>query len=833
MKILRLFSLCALLAILAGCGGLDKRQVDLLNTGNEALSAEDWEVALDCATRLLEEEPEELAAHLLRGKALFGLERYAAALETFGFLLEQDPDDPEMAYDIHMATGRCHVEMGRQVLSDRELPSAGFSTESRRHSRDFFLHANLHFSEALDLTPGAYDALLWRGYCTFRLENFPKAVEILEACNAVRPGRWEHRYFSALALEGMYKINTQSIETYLSIARDGPKSEMAPVYEHMTALHPRVTQNVANALFRHIVRFAEKHPNDSLVVREFLGRMQEQKDARERRAKLATVSREVQDLLAQDQFSHAILMIQRFLEEVEGASDIEEPLRDAKESWSKLLEARAAGLVTSDDRSLLERALATYKLSRELTQEVDRLVVLQQRINGLQLSLARKQTSRKIQVTFELLKQQKYEDVLEQLSDTSAEGLTESDRDLYHYMIGVSSFNLGKWSAATGAFRNMKRRDFEKLDAYHGLSLVKSGQKASGMEMLVGVPAEQRNDEINRLLGRHLLEDDNPERAVDYLRSIQEPTTDDSELHWKAQRDLGMNYYRKGDYGKAAERLQAACRVLESELRQRPPDVYLHLGNAHYRLDELERAKKVYQDLSNSGLTQAERKRCRDLYVHRAQIHLHEKHPDLAYRDFTEFLGLGGQLPSELQAEYGRLVATYGDFMPLDKIQYWNYVSTSTDYNYTLEVKELGTGAYQVNRREGGNTVSEETWWRQGNELTREVGNGMLRFPINLNPAEKLYPVLQYESRGMECTSEIVDINQTVRIPDRGTYKHCIKVRARKKIRTASGAVHYTKHIIFLAPGIGEVSQEIYRNDVRVSQIVLAEFGERESNLGN
>ena len=49
----------------------------------------------------------------------------------------------------------------------------------------------------------------------------------------------------------------------------------------------------------------------------------------------------------------------------------------------------------------------------------------------------------------------------------------------------------------------------------------------------------------------------------------------------------------------------------------------------------------------------------------------------------------------------------YADFLPLDRIQYWNYTSTAKDYNYTLFVKGEQDGVYRVERREAGSTSEE------------------------------------------------------------------------------------------------------------------------------
>ena len=46
------------------------------------------------------------------------------------------------------------------------------------------------------------------------------------------------------------------------------------------------------------------------------------------------------------------------------------------------------------------------------------------------------------------------------------------------------------------------------------------------------------------------------------------------------------------------------------------------------------------------------------------------------------------------------------------------------------------------------------------------------------------------------------------------------------------GSAHTTKHIFYFAPDIGEVKQEIYRDNLKVSEIVLSDYSAREPAPG-
>jgi tetratricopeptide (TPR) repeat protein len=578
--------------------------------------------------------------------------------------------------------------------------------------------------------------------------------------------------------------------------------------------------------------YAATAPSRSARVEGFLARALAREDNERRQMKLKATVERVQDFLERERFRDALELIESYLKEEGDNPDMGRMLRETQENWSQLLEARTEALMAASDREKLELALRNFELARKLTKKVDRLVVLQQKMNIVELALTRFETSRKIRETYDLLKRGKHQEVLQALAATSVEGLSENDRDLYNYLRGVASYSLGQWAAAAKAFSAMSSRNFDSLDVYHGLALVRCGQESSGVAMLMNTPAEGRGDDVNRILGQHFAERGDPRKAVGYLAAIKSPTPGDLEAHLRARRRLGMDAFDKGDFPRAVEELQAARQILEVQLEQRATDVYLYLGHAYFRMEDFERAKKTYQDLSDSGLTVAEKEQCRELYLCRGQIHLKEKNSDLAYRDFAEYVRLGGQIPQEVSAAYGRLVALYADFMPLDKVQYWNYVSTTKDYNYTLQVKDCSGGDCRVERKEGGNT-SQEVWSRQGIYLSKKIGESVFKVPINLQPAEEALPFVEYTSQGQDCTAEVVAIQQTVELPGGRKFGECLKVRVRRTSKGPDGKVHSTKHIFFFAPGVGEVKQELYRDDAKVSEIVLSDFAYRAADVGN
>jgi hypothetical protein len=818
----------------ASCGGLNEREADLFRQAEEAFAQGVWSTALEEASLVTAAKPEFLPARLLKGKALFELGKLAEALAELEALRAIEGAASPTQFPAILYSGRCLIELGRSQLPDVAFHAGGAPVEASRSARDFFVRANAALLDALALEPESYDAALWRGYCVLRLENHRKAADLLAACGALDARRWEHRFFRALALEGLYRTNAESLNTYLDLAASGPRPQVLPVVEHLTLVHSRVTPELGHRIFTLVRDFDRSVPLRSARIRDFLAQVEEQIDREERRVKLASTEKEVRDLLTQKHVRLAMETVRAYLQDEPGSEELAEPLARAKEEWSQLIEAGGEGLVAdAGAREELETALAAYELARTLTRQIDRLVVLQQKINAARLALARKESSEKLQGTYEILKAGEHAKVLEALGAMAVDDLSERDRDLYHYLRGVASYRLGHLLTAAKAFGEISRRDFEDLGLLQGLALMGAGQKAAGAQILAGLPPAERDDEVNRVLGRHFLEQGDLQKAVGCLSLLALPTQEDGEIHCRARRELGMEHYRRGEYAKAVTHLEAACQILETQTLPRPPEIYLFLANSYYRLDDLERAKKVYQDLSDSGLTQSERTSCRDLFLFRGQIHLRERQADLAYRDLSEFLRLGGRLSDELRSQYGRLVATYGDFVPLDKVEYWNYVSTGKDYNYTLHVTRKDAGAYRVVRRESGNTVSEEVWQRQGIYLMKEVGEAIFKLPVNLNPGETDLPVIEYESRDLQCLAEIVEIDQTVEIQGKRTFEHCIKVRAQQKSVDSSGDIHRTRHIFYFAPDVGEVMRTVYRDDVKVSEIVLSEFATRDELLAN
>jgi hypothetical protein len=231
-------------------------------------------------------------------------------------------------------------------------------------------------------------------------------------------------------------------------------------------------------------------------------------------------------------------------------------------------------------------------------------------------------------------------------------------------------------------------------------------------------------------------------------------------------------------------------------------------------------AKDVYDDLLESDLSRADKVAYREVYLNLARVHLAQKHPDHAYRCLSEYLELQGELPRDLEETHDRLVATFADFMPLDRVEYWSYSGTGLDSSFSLRMLESSGGEYRLQRREG-KSQTEETWTRQGILLVRQAGKRIEKVPVNLNPAEDALPSVTYVSQGREHRSELVSFRETVDLRGRRRFPGCLKIR----IRSAGSSEVET---LWLAPDVGEVKREIRGGDGKVVEIILSDHALRK-----
>ncbi len=823
--------------VVPGCGGLSQRSQELYEQAQLALDNKDWQRAHQLLSEVLEQNPEFPPAYIARGQAEFGMKSFDKAVEDFDVALKRGGLSPDERFVALTFKGRCVIEKGRDLRRDLNGMEKGARSKLLKEVRTTFVRANALLVKAVELKPDGYDAVLWRAYCFVQVENHKRALELLRTCEKVAPNRWEHRFVKALATEGLYKINPESLSTYLELARTGRSDEYAVVFEHLITTFPKVEQDSQRRIFRYVENFVKAVPGHPSTLDSFLNETQEQILREEREERIRNGIARAEAFAENQKYQNAIELLETLMAK-EGDSEVAaQSLQDVRERWSLSLEARAVTRSTSDDKEQLRAALEDYQMAQRLTKKVDRLGTLQQKINAVTLVLTRRETALKLERSFEQLKKELFAEALAELRGISLDDLTPEDTDLYHYLRGVASYHLGHWKVAAKSLEQIVHRDYPNIDTLQGMALMKGDDAEAGARILINVPAERRTDEVHRSLAEYFLKGNDLEKAIGYLGAIKKKTNADFEAELEARETLGRQFFEDHRYDAARDHLVAAKNLLEQKLDRKAPDVYLYLGHSYFHSEDFERAKKAYTDLSSSRLTEAERTRCRELYLQRAKIYLQERLPDLAYEDLSTFERLGGEFADEsLVRKYSWLVATYADYMPLTKIHYWTYVNVTTGKSSRLSVGNQVDGVYKIERHEDHMTT-EESWAKEGTTLIRKLGGDIWRLPINLEPATDTFPSHEYRADEgrvkIEYKSEIQSNGEVVELADGRTLRNCIKVQLKKTRSEPGKAVSFLVYVFYFAPDVGEVKREVLLDGEKVSEVVLSSWAYRSDTLGN
>lgn len=797
-----------------------------MDRGLRASQSQRWVQAKQVFSKLLESRPQYTPAHLYRGEALFRLGYPRKALKNLERAAQDRTLDAPSRHKAHYLKGRALVEIGRLEYSDTQFRHRTAYSAARRKTQEYFLAANVAFHNATKIRKDSYEVVLWRAYSLHRQENFRKALDLLRACERRKPRHWHHKFFRALALDGLHGPNTRSVEIVLGLAEGPPRPEQLDLYIYLLDIYEEVPLVAAEKIPPLIANFRRVSGVRSPEIDSFMEKLEKKREKDRRDIVLEQSLTHAQKLARSEKFLDALRLLKNY-EAMEGqTAQVTSSINNLISRWSKLLDLQAQNHLRAVDRDKLREILEEYKIARKMTDKLEIKITLQQRINDLQLALTHLTSSSKVREIAGLLKAGDYKEVLLQLKTVRLSHLQPPDREFRDYIEGVAHYRLDHWKAAVRALRKVRNRTYEDLDLLHGLALVKGGDRSAGLAMVAKLPPQPGNDEVNLLLAEYFAEDGKHVKALSYLDSVRNPPVGGLELAVRLRTEIGINKYNHGDFRRAVSELQAARKILDEKLHKPGADVYTYLGNAYFRLEAFGKAKRVFEALINSNLTTEERTRSREAFLNLSRIHLRDKRDDLAYQDIKEFLSLGGQVPADLKNEYGRLAATFADFMPLDRVDYWNYASTTRDYNYSVIVREKISGSYRVERREAGRSHSE-MWKRRGILLVKHTGKDgavALRIPVNLNPVEKMLPFVEYTTgpgNRLRYTSEVVAINRTVKLPDGQQFHGCLRVRVTRTVAQRTGRESRTRYVIYLAPGVGEVKQEIFQDEKKVAETVL------------
>lgn len=824
---------------LTACGGLSQRDRDLLHSGQTAAEEHRWSRAMAVFTDLLESRPDFTLARYYRGEAAHRLGRHQEAIVDLEFAAEDRNILPSQRARAFYLAALSQVSLGRAALSDEAFRSGEGTLQERREARTRFLAASVSLQSAERLPSEAEDVTAWRAYTLYRLENYRKALDLGQQDRDPRSAHWRMRLVRALALEGLHGPNEKSLELVLELAMEKPTAERLDVYRYLVDVHdeaPRATQSRIPPL---VAEFRRSTGSQAPEITAFLARIDELREA-ERRAILVreTVAR-ARELSEAERFREAIDLL-RGHAEAEGADPALSAAVDRTvEGWAKLLALRSSTLLErGGDRRQIEQVIEEYQHARQATDRLELKITFQQQISDLQLAHAQLTSSRRLREIAALQQKSKHSEAVSALRALDLRDLDEADRDLYHYLLAASLFELKDWRQVVSATESLGKRNFDDVDYLEGMARVRLGQVSRGIAILDRLPPGGGDDDTRRLLGRHHLEEGDEARAILYLDRLEKPTTEDLDMAVRCRTRLGVDAFERSEYPAAIEHLEIARRILDEKLRRPGSTVYTYLGNCYFRVENFPRARKIYSDLIHSDLTEDERLRSREAYFNLARIRLREKRDDLAYQTLQSFLRFGSSLPEDLLEEYGRTAATFADYAPLDRVHYWNYTSAlpGQEYNQTVTVDGREDGAYVVERRESGR-LQKEVWRRDGIFLVQETGpNGgiELRLPTNLDPVQQTLPHEEYttgENGRFRFRSEVVATNQTVTLPDGREYRGCLEVKLTRTIGLPSGRTQRTRHILWLAPDVGEVRRETYQNDKKVADLVLSEVVLRKEPL--
>ena len=826
------------LIALSGCGGLDTNERALFEKAVAASEAENWSGATHFLDQLLELNSHLGKASLLRGRARVELAEFESALV--------DLDDASASGDLSgsqqvealVLKGRCHIGFGEALFAIDTGEGTSTDVKARQDGRSAFVRANGHLGRAVRADERNYDASLWRAYCYYRLQNYPKSIEILRACEAISPGRWEHRFFKALAVEGIYNTNAESTTIFFEIAEGEHGKALAtlPLYEHLIALYPELSERQQERAFTVVDQYARETGTPSELVAAFLDGASTERQRASRALGVREALFEAEQLVTRERFGDAVKLLQNRLDDEGDAAEVTRQLRRVKEIWSRHLEARAM-TQSSQSNEQVEAAAALLRQAIQLTVDVDRLATLQKKLADTTRSLTRRATSATLQKSQALLADGRDVDVLAALEAADPEALSGEDRDLFHYLRGVASFRLERWRSSAHAFAEVKSGRFEDLPALHGLALTRSGNAAGGAHLLLSTAKSTRDDTVRRVLAKHFAGRSDHERAAAEWSELREPTRADHEQHVASRHALGKALVSENKFAAALPHLKAARDILEKQLGRSAADVQLLLGNSYFHAGNHSLARKAYDELARRPLSLRERQRVRDLYLNRARIHLSKRRSKRAYRDLADFKRLGGQIDGSLERRFARLLATYGDFLPLDRVHFWKYVDAASGKSFRLVVRPDTPSKFKVERHDD-QTVSVETWVRDGLWIVKTIGKDTWRIPVALDANHDAFPESEYIRKEGKVTyrykTEIQSYGETVALAGGKKKTDCIKVRLwRKKSEPAKNKTSFLAYVVYFAPDVGEVKREVKLNNVKVSEVILSGHALREENIGN
>lgn len=788
-----------------GCATLNPEQSRTYNRGVEAKDQQCWSEAIVQFRRLVQQKPDFNPAYLGIATCKFQLGLIEeATVDLQGLLSTRSPNRPNRA-TAHYYLGRCHVERARK-----------WRHSAPDEARIVFAAALDNFERAWENGSMNYDTAHWIGYVNLRLDRTDDAQDALATCAELEPDRTEHQVLVAIVEDSSHAPGT-SIATFLHLASTDHDTSLALLYEHLADIYPDLEETVQVTTLETLKRYQAANFITSTSIDALIRRVETEREARILRAKIEDFRTQLEWFEQSGQYEEALQFIENSREDLSEAIELDEISMELRERWSKDLELQATRTLASEDRQELRDGLDKFQHALELTTVPAQRIVLQQKIESLQVSLNRVPPERRLLTAQTLLKSSQFHQALKELESIQAEDFREDEREPYYYLLGLTQYNVGRWADAVKSLEEVQTPTFWDAHQMRGISYWRTGRRDEALENLARVAVDSRSDESLRILGHHYLAQDDHARAAENLERLGNSSPHDLDALQRALTVRGVNEGTEGRWEDAIETLRAARRVVESRLNRRGPRVYLELGRAYWHVEDFERAEKTIRDLLDMDLDKAELMEVHDAYLYRALLANRSRAFSSAFDDFNRYQQLGGEIPTEWTDAYDRLVAVFSTTVPLAAGNVWEYRCPQSDETMKIEVTRQDIGAFAVEVTKDGETRVEE-WSIGANFLHQGSPTSKRVTPIRLSAPDGPYASVQYRSNNTMFTSAIVDFGETVTLENGKEFADCVKVRTSSKRDAVPVVLRY------FAPSIGEVKREIVKDDELIETWELEKF---------
>jgi tetratricopeptide (TPR) repeat protein len=788
-----------------GCAALSPEQSRTYSHGIEAQDDQCWSEAIAQFRKVIQQQPRFNAAWIDIAACKFHLGLIEeSTVDLQNVLGTQAPNRKESA-KAYYYLGRCHVERARD-----------WRNSSPDESRILFAVALDTFERAWENGSMNYDTAHWIGYANLRLDRVDDAVDALNTCAELDPDRSEHQVLLAVT-ENASGIPGHDPTTFFSLAKTDRTMSLGLLYEHLADLYPDLDENAQATTLDILKNYQAANFVTTASIDALILRVETERQAKILHAKLDEFRMRLAAFEESKQYTEALQFIEDSRDNLSESLELDEIGNDIRERWSAELESTASRLLASTSRDELQVGLDKFRHALKLTKTPSKRIVLQQKIEALQVSLNRVPPHPNLLSVQTLLKSSQFHQALKELEEVQPENLAESEREPYYYLLGLARYNVGRWADAVTALQEVHTPSFWDVHQMRGICYWRTGKRDQALEDLAQVALESRSDESLRILGHHFLSRDNHEDAAENLERLANSSPHDLDALQRALTVRGVNEGAAGRWEDSIESLREARKIVESRLNRRGPQVYLELGRAYWHVEDFERAEKTIRDLLDMELDTEELNQVREAYLFRGLLSNRARAFSTAFDNFQKFLRLGGTIPNEWRDSYNRLVAVFSDYMPLAAGNLWEFRSPESDETMTIHVTRQDIGSFAVEITADGDTAVEE--WNVGANFLHQTGGvGKRVLPVRLSAPDGPFASVLYRSSNTLFTSAIVAIGETVKLENGKSYANCVKVRTSSERDSVPVIVRY------FAPSIGEVCREIFEAETRIKTWELESF---------